>query len=52
MDLIRDINDATREKDEVEAAIAVADAAAAEAAEAAGKTIQDYLTDIQAKDNK
>lgn len=42
MDLIRNINDAVREKDAVEAAIAET-----EPQEDKGKTVSDYLSDIQ-----
>jgi hypothetical protein len=42
MDLIKDINDTVSEKDAVEAAIE-----ATKPAEPTGKTVADYLTDIQ-----
>jgi len=52
MDLIKDINDATREEAESKAASAAAIATANAAAEAAGKSVQDYLTDIQGKEKE
>lgn len=52
MDLIKNINDATREKDEFETAQAEVAKAEAEQAEAAGKSVQDYLTDIQSKEKE
>ena len=45
MDLIRNINDAAREKDAAEAAVAET-----EPQEDKGKTVSDYLSDIQGEE--
>jgi len=47
MDLIKDINNTAREKDAVEAAIE-----ATKPAEPTGKTVADYLTDIQQEEKE